>query len=52
MVQYKNAMQQQPLLDVVFYRTSGGNEPVREWLLAMDKGTRTVIGQDIKTAQY
>ena len=39
-------------LDVVFYRTDLGNEPVREWLRGMSKADKRVIGNDIKTVQY
>jgi phage-related protein len=42
----------QPILKVVFYRTSAGAEPVREWLKSMARPHRKVIGEDIKTAQY
>jgi len=37
---------------VLFYRTTAGNEPVREWLRALPKDDRTIIGEDLKTAQY
>ncbi|MBI5878081.1 MAG: type II toxin-antitoxin system RelE/ParE family toxin [Chloroflexi bacterium] len=39
------------VLDVVFYRTGAGNEPVREWLKGLRKEDRRVIGIDIKTVQ-
>lgn len=39
-------------LDVVFYRTGSGNEPVREWLKELSREDRRVIGEDIKTVQY
>jgi phage-related protein len=39
-------------LDVVFFRTESGNEPVREWLRGLDKADKRVIGNDIKTVQY
>ena len=39
------------LLDVVFFRTESGNEPVREWLRGLGKADKQVIGNDIKTAQ-
>jgi phage-related protein len=46
-------MSQPPIvLDVVFYRTNAGNEPVREWLLSLKKEDRRIIGTDIKTVQY
>lgn len=41
-----------PILNVVFYKTESGNEPVREWLKDMPKADRQAIGEDIKTAQY
>lgn len=41
-----------PILNVVFYKTESGNEPVREWLKDMPKADRQVIGEDIKTTQY
>ncbi len=41
-----------PILAVVFYKTSTGNEPVRAWLLNLDGDDRRTIGNDIKTAQY
>ncbi|MBI5842871.1 MAG: type II toxin-antitoxin system RelE/ParE family toxin [Chloroflexi bacterium] len=42
----------EPILDVVFYRTNAGNEPVREWLKSLPNDDRKTIGVDIKTAQY
>jgi phage-related protein len=41
-----------PKLQVVFYRTASGWEPVREWLRGLDREARKVIGEDIKTVQY
>lgn len=38
-------------LQVVFYKSAAGNEPVREWLKKLDKEDRRVIGGDIKTVQ-
>jgi phage-related protein len=38
-------------LDVVFYKTSTGNEPVREWLKSLPKADRAQIGADIRKAQ-
>jgi phage-related protein len=37
---------------VVFYRTQAGNEPVRDWLKALDRNDRKILGEDVKTAQY
>lgn len=41
-----------PILEVVFYKNTMGNQPVKEWLKALPKGVRKVIGEDIKTVQY
>jgi phage-related protein len=38
-------------LDVIFYKTSTGNEPVREWLKSLPKLDRAQIGVDIWKAQ-
>lgn len=40
-----------PVLDVRFYRSPSGAEPVRDWLLSLDRDMRRVIGADIKTVQ-
>ncbi len=45
-------MNDAPRLQVIFYRTTGGNEPVREWLKALPPDDRRIIGHDLKTAQY
>ena len=42
----------EPTLDVVFYRSDAGNEPVRDWLKSLPRENRKSIGEDIKTAQY
>jgi phage-related protein len=42
----------EPILDVVFYKSGAGNEPVREWLKSLPRDDRRTIGEDIKTAQY
>jgi phage-related protein len=39
-------------LDAVFFRTSGGNEPVREWLKSLAKEQRRAIGEDIAYVQF
>lgn len=36
-------------LEVVFYQTESGNEPVREWLKRLSKPDKQTIGADIKT---
>ena len=42
----------QSILEVRFFRTSAGNEPVRDWLKALTREDRRAIGEDIKTAQF
>ncbi len=39
-------------LNVVFFKTAAGNEPVREWLKDLPKEDCKVIGTDILTVQY
>ena len=39
-------------LEVVFYRTSAGWEPVREWLQGLPREDRRTIGIDLKTVQF
>jgi len=39
-------------LEVYFYATDSGNEPVREWLKELPKEDKKTIGYDIKTVQY
>ncbi len=36
----------------LFFRTGAGNEPVREWLKALDQADRRRIGEDIKLTEY
>lgn len=39
------------VLPAIFFRTLSGAEPVREWLLGLDKKDRMIIGEDIKTVE-
>lgn len=39
-------------LTVVFYRTSAGTEPVRDWLKELTREERKTIGIDIKTVEF
>jgi len=41
-----------PVLDVRFFRTDAGTEPVREWLKDLPAIDRKTIGEDIKTVQF
>jgi phage-related protein len=45
-------MEDEIRLQVVFYRSGSGNEPVREWLKSLRLEDRKIIGEDIKTAQF
>ncbi|HPQ66324.1 MAG TPA: type II toxin-antitoxin system RelE/ParE family toxin [bacterium] len=39
-------------LNVVFFRTDSGSEPVRRWLKSLPASHKKVIGEDIKTVQF
>ena len=39
-------------LRVVFYRTTSGKEPVREWLKSLSREDRKRIGETIKIVQF
>jgi phage-related protein len=39
-------------LQVVFFRSEIGNEPVREWLHSLPKSDRKIIGEDVLKVQY
>jgi phage-related protein len=39
-------------IPVVFYRTRGGSEVVRDWLRAMDEKERNAIGLDLMRIQF
>lgn len=39
-------------LEVRFYKTDSGKEPVRDWLQKLDKSSKKIIGEDVKTVQY
>ena len=39
-------------IPVVFYRTRGGAEVVRDWLRGLDEADRNAIGQDLMRVQY
>jgi phage-related protein len=40
------------ILNVIFFLTNSGREPVRDWLKSLDKEDRKVIGEDIKLVQF
>jgi phage-related protein len=39
-------------LQVLFFRSDGGSEPVREWLLQLAKTERKLVGDDVLKVQY
>ena len=41
-----------PSLEVRFFNTDGGTEPVRIWLRELSATDRKTIGEDIKTVQF
>lgn len=41
-----------PTLDVRFFQTEGGSEPVREWLKELPATDKRTIGEDLKTVQF
>jgi phage-related protein len=45
-------MQAEPIIDVAFFRTESGAEPVRDWLKALSPADKRAIGGDLKTVQY
>ena len=40
------------VLQAVFYSSPSGKEPVRDWLLKLDKTDRKTIGEDIATLEF
>ena len=40
------------IISVVFYRSDGGSEPVRDWLNSLEKEGKRAVGYDIKTVEY
>jgi phage-related protein len=39
-------------IPLVFFRTSAGNEPAREWLQQLPEGDRHAIGRDLQRVQH
>ena len=39
-------------IQLVFYCTEAGNEPVREWLKALDRDDRLAVGLDLQRVQF
>lgn len=49
---YIPIMPNERILQVVFYRTTHGVEPVRDWLRAQSQEDKKRLGEDIKTVQF
>jgi len=49
---HKDAMSSPRPISCAFYRTTAGNEPVRQWLLQLPEDERKQVGTDIKAVQY
>jgi len=43
---------QSPKIPLIFFRTSSGSEPVREWLKGLPEVERQAIGTDLLRAQW
>ena len=39
-------------LYAAFYESATGKQPVRDWLKALDKEARQIIGEDIATVEF
>lgn len=45
-------MEQLQKIELVFFRTAAGNEPVRDWLAGLPIENRRAVGQDLQRVQY
>ncbi len=45
-------MNDQPVLNVTFFRTDAGRLPVQQWLRSLNKADKKVIGRDIHFVQF
>ncbi len=52
MVHLNQPMERNEPIQVFFYSTQSGREPVREWLTGLSKDQKKLIGEDIKTVQF
>lgn len=39
-------------IELVFYRSAAGNEPVRDWLVGLAAANRRSVGLDLQRVQY
>lgn len=49
---YPHYVMNKPILEIHFFKTETGTEPVRDWLKSLAAADRKVIGEDIKTVQF
>ena len=40
------------ILPAIFYRTTAGSEPVRDWLKGLSRDDKRIVGQDIATVEF
>ncbi len=52
MVHLHQMVERSEPIQVVFYVTQTGREPVRDWLSLLHKTEKKLIGEDIKTVQF
>jgi phage-related protein len=45
-------MEQLQKIELVFFQTAAGNEPVRDWLASLPIENRRAVGQDLQRVQY
>ena len=45
-------MESEKRIQVGFYRSASGAEPVRDWLMKLSREDRLAIGTDIKTVEF
>lgn len=45
-------MEQPQKIELAFFRTAAGNEPVRDWLAGLPIENRRAVGQDLLRVQY
>ncbi len=45
-------MNDEPTLNVIFFRTGSGHAPTQQWLRGLEKADRKAIGEDIRLVQF
>jgi len=49
---YTGYVQNEPRMNVVFFQSQVGREPVREWIKSLPYQDKKTLGADIKTLQF